>query len=94
MIKIYTLPDCPHCDIAKKFFKDNSLKYKEINLKQGGNKDTIEMKKKFKQLGIDTVPVIVIDDEYIISELDEDLIWRILNDRKKERKERNIQKNS
>jgi len=32
IIKIYTTPFCPYCELAKKFFKEHNLEYQEINV--------------------------------------------------------------
>ena len=36
-IKIYTIPDCHFCEAAKKFLKENKIKFEEINVL--GNKE-------------------------------------------------------
>lgn len=85
MITIYTLPNCEHCQNAKDYFDNHNMEYKEVNMKKGGNKGTIKMKKKFKELNIDTAPIIVIDEDIIIPNFDKDILEEIL--RKKNAKE-------
>ena len=61
-VKIYTTPTCHFCKMTKEFFKENSVKYEEINV--AGNPDKAkEMIEKSGQMG---VPVIIIDDEVIV----------------------------
>jgi len=77
MIIIYTLPDCTHCNQTKEYLQERGLEYKEINMKKGGNPETIQMKKKFKKLGIDTVPVIVVGED-IVPGFDKDVLDELL----------------
>jgi len=57
VIKIYTTPTCPYCQLAKDFFQEKNLEFEEINvaLDQEALK---EMVYKSGQMG---VPVIDID---------------------------------
>ena len=34
MIKLYTSNWCPYCNAAKRFFEENNIKYKEINIEE------------------------------------------------------------
>lgn len=34
MLKIYTTTTCPRCQTLKGFFKENNMKYEEINIEQ------------------------------------------------------------
>ena len=61
-VLIYSTSHCPWCKLAKEFFKENNIKYKEINVEED-EKAAHEMVKKSGQLG---VPVIDIDGEIII----------------------------
>jgi len=63
IIKIYTLPKCNKCKEAKEYFKSKELRYMEIDMSKGGDKETIARKKQFKSLGIKTYPVIIIGSE-------------------------------
>ena len=61
-VKIYTTDSCPYCKMAKEFFKQNDIKYNEINVGRD-SKAAHEMIEKSGQMG---VPVIAIDGEMII----------------------------
>ena len=61
-VKIYTTKFCPWCHRAKEFFKENKVKYKEIDV--GSNfKAAEEMIEKSGQQG---VPVIEVDKKIIV----------------------------
>lgn len=61
-VTIYSTPSCHFCNLAKDFFKKNSIVYTEINVAADKEKAR-EMVAKTKQMG---VPVIEIDSETII----------------------------
>jgi len=61
-VKIYTTPTCPWCHKTKDFFKENKVKYTEVNV-AADKKGADEMIKKSGQMG---VPVIDIDGEIIV----------------------------
>ena len=61
-VKIYTTPTCTWCIKAKKFFKENKVKYKELNV-ASDTKAREEMIEKSGQMG---VPVIEIGKEIIV----------------------------
>ena len=61
-IIIYSTPTCPYCIQAKKFFKDNKIKFKEFNVFED-EKAREEMIHKSGQIG---VPVIDINGTIII----------------------------
>ena len=56
-IIIYTTPSCVYCKMAKEFFKENGVEYKELNVAVD-EKARDEMVQKSGQLG---VPVIEIE---------------------------------
>ena len=78
MIKIYTVPRCKYCKKVKEYLNSRNVGYEEVDMSVGGNKNTIEMKKKFKQLGLKTYPVIILDEgtenELIFPEYDEKIL--------------------
>lgn len=61
-VTIYTTPTCGYCKMAKEFFEENSIEYQEHDVASDEEKRK-EMIEKSGQMG---VPVIAIDDEYII----------------------------
>lgn len=61
-ITIYTTPTCIYCRMAKEFFRQNNISYKEIDVSMDEQKAR-EMIRKSGQMG---VPVIEIDDKIII----------------------------
>jgi len=75
MIKIYSTPVCPYCQMAKDFFTDKGLEYEELDVSVD-EKARDEMIQKTGQLG---VPVIEIDGKFIIG-FNREEIERILKD--------------
>ncbi len=61
-ITIYSTPTCHYCNLAKSFFKENSIAYTEINVAADRDKAR-EMVKISGQMG---VPVISIDDAIVV----------------------------
>jgi len=61
-VLIYTTHTCPYCNMTKDFFKENNIKFKEIDV-SSDQKAAQEMIKKSGQLG---VPVIDIDGTIIV----------------------------
>ena len=75
-VKLYTKRNCKFCSQAKEYFKEKGIAITEIDLSIGGNPETIQMKKKFKEMGIDTIPIVVVEDDsggqMIFPEFDEE----------------------
>lgn len=61
-VTIYSTPTCGFCDMAKTYFKENSIKYEEHNVAADEEKRN-EMFEKSGQMG---VPVIDIGGEIIV----------------------------
>ncbi|MBI2172609.1 MAG: glutathione S-transferase N-terminal domain-containing protein [Candidatus Aenigmarchaeota archaeon] len=61
-VSIYTTTTCHFCKLAKEFFKQNSVKYREISV-EDDEKAQKEMIEKSGQMG---VPVIDIDGKIIV----------------------------
>ncbi len=61
-VRIYSTPTCVWCKKTKEFFKQNDIKYKEIDV-AADEKMAHEMIQKTGQLG---VPVIEIDGNIVI----------------------------
>lgn len=62
IVTIYSTPTCPYCHIAKDFFKENKIKFKDIDVSKN-RKAAEEMIEKSGQMG---VPVIVIGEKVIV----------------------------
>ena len=62
MIKIYSTPACPFCQMAKNFFAEKGLEYEEFDVAID-EKAREEMIQKTGQIG---VPVIDINDNIVI----------------------------
>ncbi len=74
MVKIYSTPTCPYCEMAKEYFKEHNVQYEErdVSSNEAAQKEMID---KSHQMG---VPVIEIDGKIIIGfnreELDKALL--------------------
>ncbi len=62
MVKIYSTPTCPYCEMAKEYFKEHNVQYEEhdVSSNEAAQK---EMMDKSHQMG---VPVIEIDGKIIV----------------------------
>lgn len=61
-IIVYSTPTCPHCTFAKRFFKDNNIDFKEVDVSMDPEA-AAEMIVKSGQQG---VPVIDIDGNIVV----------------------------
>jgi len=61
-IVIYSTPTCHYCNLAKEFFKNNNLKYTEIDVLS----DLDARAKMVKLSGQMSVPVIAIDNDVLV----------------------------
>ncbi len=61
-VTIYTTPGCIYCKIAKGFFEDNGIEYKEYDLSEDAEKRD-EMIEKTGQM---SVPMIEIGDDIVV----------------------------
>lgn len=61
-IKIYSTPICHYCQVAKDWFKENDIKYSEIDI----SKDEVGRILIQCKTGMMAVPVIQIDEEFIV----------------------------
>lgn len=62
LVKIYTTDTCKYCQLAKDYFKSNSIEYKEYNVAE----DMEARSEMVKVSGQMSVPVISIDENIII----------------------------
>lgn len=61
-VAIYSTPTCHFCGLAKEFFKENGVTYREYNVAS----DMERRQEMVEKSGGMAVPVITIDDEVII----------------------------
>jgi len=61
-VTIYTTPTCHYCHMAKEYFKENGIEYKEHDVSQDSEARQ-EMVEKSGQMG---VPVIMINGNMVI----------------------------
>lgn len=61
-VTIYTTPSCQYCHMAKEYFKENGIEYKEHDVSQDAEARA-EMVEKSGQMG---VPVIMINGELVV----------------------------
>lgn len=62
VVKIYSAPNCPWCQLAKDFLTDHQISFEDIDVSQ--NEEALEeMIRQTNQMG---VPVIMIDDQWVI----------------------------
>jgi glutaredoxin-like YruB-family protein len=78
-IVLYSQPDCPPCEITKKFLKENGFSYIEKNIKtdQKARKDLINKYQSY------STPTVVIND-HIVRGFDLNELAKILNIANKE----------
>lgn len=68
-VTIYTTPTCHFCDMAKKFFKENNVKYESVDV----TKDPMKAQEMIEKSGQMGVPVIDVDGEIVIGFMKERL---------------------
>lgn len=73
-VKIYSTPTCPYCRMAKEFFKENNIKYEDIDVSEN-EQAAKEMVERSGHMG---VPVIDIDGKIVIG-FDKEKIKKLLN---------------
>jgi len=74
-VEIYSTPSCHFCHMAKEFFDEHGIQYKDYDVGSdiAARNDMVE---KSGQMG---VPVIVIDDQDLIIGFDQKRLSQILN---------------
>lgn len=80
-VTIYSTPSCPYCKMAKEFFDENKVKYKDIDVSKD-KEAADDMIEKSGQMG---VPVIDIDGTIIVG-FDKEKIEKALGSEKGARK--------
>lgn len=61
-VTIYSTPTCSYCKMAKEFFKENKIDYKEINVAD----DSMAAQDMIRKSGQSGVPVIEVNGNIII----------------------------
>lgn len=62
VVKVYSTPSCPWCDVAKKFLSDHNVDFEAIDVSQS-QEIAIDL---MNRTGSTGVPVIEINGEYIL----------------------------
>jgi len=62
VVKIYTIPTCPHCAATREFLKKNSIEFEDYNVEEDENRWKEALS---KTGGIDIVPVVDIGGRII-----------------------------
>jgi len=62
MIKVFSTPTCPYCDVLKEFLKDKGVEFESIDVSQDEKAQQYIMEK----TGRLAVPVTEIDDQIIV----------------------------
>jgi len=65
-IKIYSIPECPHCTRLKNLLDEKGYKFTDINANLPENE--IEYMEVYKASGVDSVPIIRIENELLVPE--------------------------
>jgi len=73
MVKVYSTPSCPYCQTLKKFLKDHSIDFEDIDVSKD-EEELKEMTEKSQQMG---VPVVDINGEIVIG-FDKEIISQLL----------------
>ncbi len=71
---MFSTPTCSFCNTAKRYFKENNIRFKDIDVSRD-QKAALDMKRKTGQTG---VPVILINNRPIVG-FDKPKINRMLN---------------
>ncbi|MDP3093299.1 MAG: glutaredoxin domain-containing protein [bacterium] len=73
-IRIFSTPTCPYCVTLKEFLKEKSFEFEDIDVSQ----NEIALEEMVKKTGQFGVPVIDIDDQWIVG-FDKEKISKLLN---------------
>ncbi|WP_404408874.1 glutaredoxin family protein [Jeotgalibacillus malaysiensis] len=61
-VTLYTQPQCPPCEIVKRFFKANDIQFNEINIKE----DPSSQEYMIKTLESYSTPTVLINDQDVV----------------------------
>ncbi|MBU1045730.1 glutathione S-transferase N-terminal domain-containing protein [Patescibacteria group bacterium] len=74
VVKIYSSPSCPYCEILEQFLYEKGVKFEVIDVTDNENAQNYI----FEKTGKMAVPVIEIDDEIVVG-FDKKKIMELLN---------------
>lgn len=74
VVKVYSTPSCPYCEILKQFLQEKGIKFEVIDVSD----DETAQNYIFEKTGKMAVPVTEIDDEIIVG-FDRGKIMELLN---------------
>jgi len=73
-VRVFSTPPCPYCRTLKEFLKDHQIEFEDIDV----SKDASAREAMVKGSGQIGVPVVAIDDEFIVG-FDRAKIVKLLN---------------
>jgi len=73
-VTVYSTPTCPYCEMAKDFLKEKGIKFEVVNVAE----DQAAAKKIIDETKQMNVPVIQIDDDYVVG-FDEEQLTQLLD---------------
>ena len=79
-VLLYTLSTCGWCKLAKKFCRDNEIEFEYIDVDLCSQEERAEIRKDVQRRGGRfTYPIIIIDDQTLISGFHKDRLTEVLN---------------
>jgi glutaredoxin-like YruB-family protein len=74
IVKVYSTPTCPYCEILKQFLKDKGVQFEAIDVSENETAQNYI----FEKTGKMAVPITEIDDEIVLG-FDKAKIMELLN---------------
>jgi len=71
-IEMYTIKNCSNCKKAKEWLNKKGIPFKEVDMSIGGVTEVQQKKKWFKEIGLKTYHVILIDNKKTLQGFDEE----------------------
>ena len=65
-VQVYTVKNCSVCKQVKEYLNQKKILFKEVDMSQGGIPELQQMKRLFKQLGLKSYPVTLIQETQTI----------------------------
>lgn len=79
-IKLYGRQNCGGCQEAKKYLTDNGVEFEYCDLDESDNKKRIQFKKEIGNLGVESIPALIINGELVSEGFDEGEYGEIFKD--------------